>query len=157
MNTSISLVRPSLQGKIVDDLSKPANVEISLFMQNLVFFLGIFVVYYITLYIQRYIITVITEEIAADVRQRVHNKLCTVKTGFFNEFGFSDILLRIDKDVAVVKQCSIASIITLVSNIMIIIVIPPYMWKIHKGIAFSNFILLICVPFVNKVLGNRIE
>ena len=45
-----------------------------------------------------------------------------------------------DKDVSAVKQCGITSIITLISNIVILVVVPPYMFSIHKGIAVSNII-----------------
>lgn len=65
-------------------------------------------------YVQRYIVAVISEEIAADMRQKVEDKLSTVSVNFFEKIKLSDILLKVDKDVSAVKQCGITSIITLV-------------------------------------------
>lgn len=66
-------------------------------------------------------------------------------------------MLKVDKDVSAVKQCGITSIITLVSNIVILVVVPPYMFSIHKGIAASNIILLVSVPFISRILGELIQ
>ena len=100
---------------------------------------------------------VISEEIAADIRQKVHDKLTTVQTEFFSHMELSDILLKVDKDAEAIKRCGITSIITLVSNIAVLIVVPPYMISIHKGIAVTNILLLISVPFVSKWLGAYIQ
>ena len=69
----------------------------------------------------------------------------------------SDIILKLDKDISAIKQCGITSIITLLSNIVIIIVIPPYMLSIHKQIAIYNILLLICVPLITHVLRDIIH
>ena len=63
--------------------------------------------------------------------------------------------MKVDNDVSAVKQCGITSIITLVSNIVILVVVPPYMFSIHKGIAVSNIILLVSVPFISRILGEN--
>lgn len=157
LNASISLVRPRLQGDIIDDLSNPAGVKQSDFMVMLGIFLGMLIINYIIQYVQTYFVTVISEEMAADVRQKIHDKLATVKAGFFEKIEISDILLKVDKDVAAIKQCGITSILTLVSNVAILIVVPPYMFSIHKGIAISNIVLLICVPFISRILGRYIQ
>lgn len=157
MNTVISLIRPKLQGKIVDDLSSPSSVGQPVFMASLFVFLGMLMVNYIVIYCQRYIVTVVSEEIAADIRQKVHDKLATVQTEFFSHIELSDILLKVDKDAEAIKRCGITSVITLVSNIAILIVVPPYMISIHKGIAAANIVLLILVPFVSRWLGEYIQ
>lgn len=108
-------------------------------------------------YVQRYVVAVISEEIAADMRQKVEDKLSTVSVNFFEKIKLSDILLKVDKDVSAVKQCGITSIITLISNIVILVVVPPYMFSIHKGIAVSNIILLVSVPFISRILGKLIQ
>ena len=115
------------------------------------------IINYILVYSQRYLVAVISEEIAADVRQRIHDKLATVKVNFFEKIEISEILLKVDKDVAAIKQCGITSILTLISNITILIVVPPYMFSINKEIAVVNIILLICVPFITKILGTLIQ
>ena len=157
LNAGISLVRPKLQGNIIDDLSNPRTVEQSGFMSMLIIFLSLMIINYILVYSQRYLVAVISEEIAADVRQRIHDKLATVKVNFFEKIEISDILLKVDKDVAAIKQCGITSILTLISNITILIVVPPYMFSINKEIAVVNIILLICVPFITKILGTLIQ
>lgn len=108
-------------------------------------------------YVQRYVVAVISEEIAADMRQKMEDKLSTVKVNFFEKIKLSDILLKVDKDVLAIKQCGITSIITLVSNIGILIVVPPYMFSIHKGIAISNILLLVSVPVISQILGKMIQ
>lgn len=157
MNTVISLIRPKLQGNIVDDLSNPASVDQKIFIVTQIIFLGMLIINYTVIYCQRYTIEVISEEIAADIRQKVHDKLATVHAEFFNHVELSDILLKIDKDAEAMKRCGITSIITLFSNIAILIVVPPYMISIHKGIAVTNILLLISVPFISKWVGNHIQ
>lgn len=157
LNTFISLIRPKLQGEIIDDLSNPSKVKESFFIVLLVVFLAMLIINYVVIYLQKYIVSVISEEIAADVRQSVHDKLATVQVSFFDCVELSDILLKIEKDVDAVKQCGITSIITLFSNVTILIVVPPYMLLIHKGIAISNILLLVCVPFISRILGTLIQ
>lgn len=156
-NTVISLIRPRLQGEIIDDLSNPDAADLPVFMASLFVFLGMLMINYIVIYFQRYTVAVISEEIGADIRQKVHDKLITVQTEFFSHMELSDILLKVDKDAEAIKRCGITSIITLVSNIAVLIVVPPYMISIHKGIAVTNILLLISVPFVSKWLGTYIQ
>lgn len=156
-NTVISLIRPRLQGEIIDDLSNPDAADLPVFMASLFVFLGMLMINYIVIYCQKYTVAVISEEIAADIRQKVHDKLTTVQTEFFSHMELSDILLKVDKDAEAIKRCGITSIITLVSNIAVLIVVPPYMISIHKGIAVTNILLLISVPFVSKWLGAYIQ
>lgn len=156
-NTVISLIRPKLQGEIIDDLSNPDAADLPVFMASLFVFLGMLMINYIVIYCQKYTVAVISEEIAADIRQKVHDKLTTVQTEFFSHMELSDILLKVDKDAEAIKRCGITSIITLVSNIAVLIVVPPYMISIHKGIAVTNIFLLISVPFVSKWLGTYIQ
>lgn len=157
LTAGISLVRPELQGKVIDDLGNPQNTSLSAFMVLLGAFLGMLLLNYLMNYAQRYIVAVISEEIAADMRQTVEDKLSTVKVSFFEKIKLSDILLKVDKDVAAIKQCGITSIITLVSNIVILVVVPPYMFSIHKGIATSNIVLLLSVPFISRILGKLVQ
>lgn len=153
----ISLIRPQLQGQVIDDLSNPSNTTMSKFMLLLLVFLGILIINYIITYVQKYIVLLIAEEIAADMRQKIQDKLATVRVEFFDKVELSDILLKVDKDVSAIKQCGITSILTLISNVAILIVVPPYMLSIHKGIAIANMLLLVSVPFISKMLGKMIQ
>lgn len=157
LTAGVSLVRPELQGKVIDDLGNPQNTTLSAFMLLLAIFLGLLLANYLMNYVQRYMAAVISEEIAADMRQKMEDKLSTVQVGFFEKIKLSDILLKVDKDVLAIKQCGITSIITLVSNIGILIVVPPYMFSIHRGIAISNILLLVSVPFISRILGKMIQ
>ena len=56
LNAIVSLIRPKLQAKIIDDLSNPDNIKTTMFMPLLIFFLGILLVNYIVSYLQRLII-----------------------------------------------------------------------------------------------------
>ena len=153
----ISLIQPKLQADVVDSLGNPQNTNLSSFMILLVVFLVTLLINYLLKYIQRFIVAVISEEIAADIRQRIQDKLSTVKVSFFRKVQLSDILLKVDKDVTQIKQCGVTSIITLISNIVILLVVSPYMLSIHKGIAISNIFLLISVPFISSLMGKLIQ
>ena len=98
----ISLIRPQLQGQVIDDLSNPSNTTISKFMLLLLVFLGILIINYIITYVQKYIVLLIAEEIAADMRQKIQDKLATVRVEFFDKVELSDILLKVDKDVSAI-------------------------------------------------------
>ena len=158
LTAGVSLIRPGANRKVIDDLGEiPHSTSLSAFMLLLAVFLGMLLLNYLMNYVQRYVVAVISEEIAADMRQKVEDKLSTVSVNFFEKIKLSDILLKVDKDVSAVKQCGITSIITLVSNIVILVVVPPYMFSIHKGIAISNIILLVSVPFISRILGKLIQ
>lgn len=157
LNAAISLFRPKLQGQIVDQLSVPKTTTFSHLLTTLVIFLSILLMSYIITYLQRYIASLTSEEIAADIRQSIHHKLCKVNPTFFKKIKLGDILLKVDKDVSAIKQCGIISIITLLSNIAILIIITPYMFSIHMGIALSSLSLILCIPFISKMLGKKIK
>lgn len=95
---------------------------------GIVVFLGMLLLNYLMNYVQRYIVAVISEEIAADMRQKVEDKLSTVSVNFFEKIKLSDILLKVDKDVSAVKQCGITSIITLVYRIHYMMVRLGLIW-----------------------------
>ena len=97
LTAGVSLVRPELQGKVVDDLGNPQNTNLSAFMFLLGIFLGMLLLNYLMNYAQRYIVAVISEEIAADMRQKVEDKLSTVSVNFFEKIKLSDILLKVTK------------------------------------------------------------
>ena len=49
-NTVISLIRPRLQGEIIDDLSNPDAADLPVFMASLFVFLGMLMINYIVIY-----------------------------------------------------------------------------------------------------------
>lgn len=85
LTAGVSLVRPELQGKVIDDLGNPHSTSLSAFMILLAVFLGILLLNYLMNYIQRYIVAVISEEIAADMRQKIEDKLSTVSVNFLRK------------------------------------------------------------------------
>ncbi len=157
LNAIVSLLRPTFQAHIIDDLSNPINKDISFFMILLALFLGMILISYIVSYLQIFIISVIAENIAANVRQSIHDKIGTVKVDFFSKVELSDILVKANKDVDAIKTCGITSIITLVSNIAILVVIPPYMFSINKKIAILDIVFLLCVPFISHLFETAIR
>ena len=100
LTAGLSLIRPKLQGKVIDDLGNPHSTTLSAFMILLGVFLGMLLLNYLMNYIQRFMTAVISEEIAADMRQKVEDKLATVKVSFFEQLKLSDILQKVDKDVS---------------------------------------------------------
>ena len=94
LNAIVSLLRPTFQAHIIDDLSNPINKDISFFMILLALFLGMILISYIVSYLQIFIISVIAENIAANVRQSIHDKIGTVKVDFFSKVELSDILVK---------------------------------------------------------------
>ena len=83
LTAGVSLVRPELQGEVIDDLGNPQSTSLSAFMFLLAVFLGMVLLNYLMNYVQRYVVAVISEEIAADMRQKVEDKLSTVSVNFF--------------------------------------------------------------------------
>ena len=60
LTAGVSLVRPELQGKVIDDLGNPHSTSLSAFMILLAVFLGILLLNYLMNYIKRYIVAVIS-------------------------------------------------------------------------------------------------
>ena len=81
---------------MIDDLGNPHSTSLSAFMLLLAVFLGMLLLSYLMNYVQRYVVAVISEEIAADMRQKVEDKLSTVSVNFFEKIKLSDVLLKVD-------------------------------------------------------------
>ncbi|BCJ94805.1 hypothetical protein acsn021_23740 [Anaerocolumna cellulosilytica] len=156
-DAGISLIRPKLQGQIVDELSVPDKSTFTYFLIRLVLFLIMLLANYIITYLQRYMASLASEEVAADVRQSIHDKLGIVSPSFFKKMKISDILLKTDKDISIIKQCGITSIITLVSNVVTLIIIIPYMFLIHMKIALAVVLLTSSIPFISRIVGKKIK
>lgn len=157
ISTIISVIRPKWQGQLVDILSKPFSIDTNSFMPFLWVFLSVLLINYVITYIQNYLSVIISEEIAADMRSGINLKLSTISYSFFDHTTFSDVLQKSEKDVQSIKECGMTSLIQLISNIVTLAVIVPYMFFINVEIASFNLALLLCIPIISKILGKYIR
>ena len=91
----ISLVQPQLQGQVIDGLSNPKKKTMSTFMLLLLVFLMLLLINYVMSYIQKYVVLTISEEIAADMRQKIQDKLATVKGANVNVEDVENMMAEI--------------------------------------------------------------
>lgn len=56
LTAGVSLIRPELQGKVIDDLGNPHSTSLSAFMLLLAVFLGMLLLNYLMNYVQRYVV-----------------------------------------------------------------------------------------------------
>ena len=61
LTAGVSLVRPELQGKVIDDLGNPHSTSLSAFMLLLAVFLGMLLLNYLMNYVQRYVVEELDE------------------------------------------------------------------------------------------------
>lgn len=157
ISTVISIMRPKYQGILVDNLSNFAHLDKITFYKRLKFFLLILLLSYIVIYIQKYLTSLVSEEIAANLRQDVNDKLSTINNEYYHTHNFSDILLKVDKDIETIKLFGIPTIITLVTNIATLVVVIPYMFNIDKKITIINVSLLLLIPLLSWIFGTLIQ
>lgn len=157
VNATISLVRPKIQGIIIDRLSISNSVEDLNYYIILFAFLGMLLISYSISYIQKYVSTIISEKISANVRSKIHEKLYRCRVELFRNMDMNEILVKFEKDVMAIKQCGITSVITLISNIVIIIAVPPYMFMINKKITIINVVLIAIAPLLTKIMAAKIQ
>ena len=157
ITTIISVVRPSYQGELIDNLSNINFIQKNEFITQLFGFLALLLVSYIITYIQKYISTKISEEIAENLRSKINHKLEIVDSNFFMQTNLSDIVMKMDKDVSAIKQSGVTSLINLLSNLIILLAVIPFMYNINKFITISNVLLILFIPIVSNLIGSKIQ
>ena len=157
ISTVISIMRPKYQGILVDSLSNFTHLDKITFYKRLKFFLLILLLSYVVVYIQKYLTSLVSEEIASNLRQDVNNKLSTINNEYYHTHNFSDILLKVDKDIETIKFFGIPTIIKLVTNIATLVFVIPYMFYIDKKITVINLSLLLLIPLLSWIFGTLIQ
>jgi ABC-type multidrug transport system, ATPase and permease components len=156
INTILLVMRPIYQSKMVDLLSLQMSEKKEVFFLDLAIFLVILFASYSIMYLLNYIMDITSEEIALSLRQDTAEKIGKIPSDFFSNHDLSYILLKIDKDIESIKQCGIVNIIKLISNIMTIAVIVPYMFRINVYITLGIVVLLVLIPIFSKMFGKYI-
>ena len=87
----------------------------------------------------------------------MHKKINKISTNFFISGSFETIQSKFDKNIESIKAVGINSFITLISNIILLLVIIPSMYKIDKLITTVNIGILIFVPIISKKIGKKIQ
>lgn len=157
ISTVISIMRPKYQGILVDSLSNFTHLDKITFYKRLKFFLLILLLSYVVVYIQKYLTSLVSEEIASNLRQDVNNKLSTINNEYYHTHNFSDILLKVDKDIETIKFFGIPTIIKLATNIATLVFVIPYMFYIDKKITVINLSLLLLIPLLSWIFGTLIQ
>ena len=91
------------------------------------------------------------------MRSDINLKLGSIFSSFYNHATFSDVLQKSEKDVQSIKECGMTSLIHLISNLVTLAVIVPYIFFINVEVASINLVLLFCIPVVSKILGKYIR
>lgn len=152
----VSFIVPKLQGEIIDILSKKNNIQSHIFYTISIFIICM-IISYVLRYTKIYVAQVISEKIALKLRASMHKKINKISTNFFISGSFETIQSKFDKNIESIKAVGINSIITLISNIILLLVIIPSMYKIDKLITTVNIGILIFVPIISKKIGKKIQ
>ncbi|WP_368431388.1 ABC transporter transmembrane domain-containing protein [Anaerococcus hydrogenalis] len=152
----VSFIVPKLQGEIIDILSKKNNIQSHIFYTISIFIICM-IISYVLRYTKIYVAQVISEKIALKLRASMQKKINKISTNFFISGSFETIQSKFDKNIESIKAVGINSIITLISNIILLLVIIPSMYKIDKLITTVNIGILIFVPIISKKIGKKIQ
>lgn len=152
----VSFIVPKLQGEIIDILSKKNNIQSHIFYTISIFIICM-IISYVLRYTKIYVAQVISEKIALKLRASMQKKINKISTNFFISGSFETIQSKFDKNIESIKAVGINSFITLISNIILLLVIIPSMYKIDKLITTVNIGILIFVPIISKKIGKKIQ
>lgn len=152
----VSFIVPKLQGEIIDILSKKNNIQSHIFYTISIFIICM-IISYVLRYTKIYVAQVISEKIALKLRASMQKKINKINTNFFISGSFETIQSKFDKNIESIKAVGINSFIILISNIILLLVIIPSMYKIDKLITTVNIGILIFVPIISKKIGKKIQ
>lgn len=152
----VSFIVPKLQGEIIDILSKKNNIQSHIFYTISIFIICM-IISYVLRYTKIYVAQVISEKIALKLRASMQKKINKINTNFFISGSFETIQSKFDKNIESIKTVGINSFIILISNIILLLVIIPSMYKIDKLITTVNIGILIFVPIISKKIGKKIQ
>ncbi len=155
-NAIISAFRPLYQGEIVDTISQIHENEKGDYFLCLFIFLTLLLLNNIFSNFQMFVVKLISEEIAIQMRQNVVEKLGKVEIVFFLKTDFSQMLPKIDKNIEVIKQYGIAKIIVMISNIVLLVVVVPYMLMLNWIVTVCLLLVFVLTPIFNKMFGKYI-
>lgn len=155
-NAIISAFRPLYQGEIVDTITQIHENEKGDYFLCLFIFLTLLLLNNIFSNFQMFVVKLISEEIAIQMRQNVVEKLGKVEIGFFLKTDFSQMLPKIDKNIEVIKQYGIAKIIVMISNIVLLVVVVPYMLMLNWIVTVCLLLVFVLTPIFNKMFGKYI-
>lgn len=152
----ILIKRPLYQAEMVDMLTNAKELKIEYFMNKLMIFL-LLLLNYLLNYFKNFVSQIISEKIAYELLTDINEKISTINCSYFYKKSFSDIQVIINKDIEIIKTFGITSIINLTSNIIILIIVIPFMFKIDNIITIINMVLILLIPLFSKLLGKYIE
>ena len=153
----ILIKRPLYQAEIIDILSSPKELKVEDLINKLIIFLILLLLNYHLNYFKILISQIISEKIAYDLLTNINQKIGTINCSYFFKKSFSDIQVIINKDIEIIKTFGITSLINLASNIIILIIIIPFMFTIDNRITIINVALILLIPIFSKFLGKHIE
>lgn len=153
----IMIKRPLYQAEIIDILSSPKGLNIEVFMNKLIIFLALLLLNYLLNYFKILISQIISEKIAYDLLNSINEKIGMINCTYFLKKSFNDIQVIINKDIEIVKKFGISNLINLVSNVIILIIVIPFMFIIDNRITIINVALISLIPVFSKFLGKHIE
>ena len=146
-------LQPKYQASLIDNLengqSQIANI--------LLLFLLIVIISYSMGSVITLLAKMVSENMACEMRKRIHEKLYTIDSKFFRESSFSNLMAKSEQDVENIKECGITGIIVVISNVLKIITCVPYMLDISFFIGMVNLLLIVLVPFVNYIFKKMLE
>ena len=153
----VSIIQPEYQKKIIDQLTNVHKTKLLNIITNVILFLMLILVNYLLTYLQRYIQIIVSEDIAEDLRNTVNAKLTKIQSIYFSKNNLSDVLLKSDKNIQIIKQSGIISLITLITNLILLLCVIPHMFYIHNGITILTIILICMIPISTKIIGLHIK
>lgn len=157
VNTAISVYRPVFQGRFVDILTNYSEKSLSEY--GLYFGVFIFLLFLnnVLVNVHGFISNLVSEEIAANMRQGIIKKLCNIRIEFFLRTDFPQFLPKIDKDIEIVKQYGIVKIISLLADVIVLIAVVPYMFSLNIPMTCGIVGIFLLVPISNHIFSAIIE
>lgn len=152
-SASVSALQPKVQAMIIDGAGDKKEIII-----NYAFFL-LFIVWLGTTLnsVKVALAKFIAEDLAERMREKICEKLLILKASFCQQITYSDLLTKSDKDIEEIKECGIAGIIFLISNMVNVIICIPFMLNIDLEIGVISLVFVMLLPVINHLFKKRTE
>jgi len=161
LSTTTTLTFPSLIGEVTRVIEGNSNYSLN---QIVLFFGGILILQGIFSFLRVYIFALVSQNVSADVRTNVFNKLVSLPVAFFEKNRVGDLISRITSDVSAfqnILSLTLAElfrqIVTLTAGIAIILYIS---WKLTLFMLLT-FPIVVVAAFVFgkyiRVLSRKVQ
>ena len=149
------MITPQIQSALVNTI--PESIEMKKFITLIIALVISLVASYTFDFIQQFLISKNSEELASDLREKLNNKCSKIKMKYYDSNTFSDLASKFQKEVGIVQVIGADIFIELTTNVFKFVTAIVIMINISVKITLIIIGSLIFYAILSRYLGKIIK